>query len=255
MFIVQNTAYFPLTLIAEDRRANFSLDKLKGKRINKIMAYALVEDYPIDLPIRTGFSMLDFSEIGILSLFLNLTDIENNNFVEDYDFRSSLISTKDNNSFIELLINRILNFEQSFISFKGELRNNIITLPLFFFYQTKKLKPFSDEINGSISVTYTPTQGIEDIQLSSKLIHALQGKLIKKIYASGENSDITQPAGYLDLICRDGKHIENLPIDFLRTKSPKDLWFDLLDIDFEKSYYKHRSMDIPENALTLTFIY
>lgn len=255
MFIIQNTACVPVVVNSNDRRVSIFKETLKDRRINKIMLFSSDEDSTALSPTIPDQMVSQVNELDTLSLFLTLVDKDKKVFINELDLRTQIIDTYRNNRFVELLINRTLDLDQSFINFKGDANVNGAYIPLIFFYQKNSLKPFSDMINGSVTVRYNPSKAWEDILLSSALTNTLKGKLIKKIYVSGDNSLGGNPCGYLDLICCDGKHIENLPLDFLRSPAPKDIWFDQLDIDFEHSYFRQRSMFAPAKPLDITFIY
>ncbi|MGC3979038.1 MAG: hypothetical protein QM751_12930 [Paludibacteraceae bacterium] len=252
MFIIQNTAFIPLRLSITDRHVSFYQDILKGKRINRIMLYSSSEDRAVCLPDDPDTMLSQVAELDELSLFLNLYDRTQNLFVSDFDMKNLLVATFPVNSFVEHLINREIDIEKSYIAANGILSSTVVGLIVF--YQTKLLKPFSDTINGSVTITLNKTTDlVQDFKLSDYITNTLRGKFIRQIIVS-DNDGLHNPA-YLDILCRDGKRIDHLPLDFLRAASPKDFYFDMLDIDFENSYLRIRDMSADAGAINLTFIY
>jgi len=255
MFIIQNLACVPILLNREDHRTIFFKDVLKNKRVNKIMIYTGSPSGDVLSPYILYQTVSSYVFMDTLSLFLSLTDNKNKKFINDLNLRDFTIKTDHKNNFVEILINRVLDYNQSFVNWKVDTNGfEKAYFPFYFFYQKQKLNSFSDEIKGSVTVQITPSAEWEDIQLSTIINNILKGKFIKKIIY--KPMSLVENAGYLDIVCKDGKHIENIPLDFLCIKSPKDFWFDLLDIDFEKSYYRNRrTLNEYIYTFSLTFIY
>ncbi len=246
MFIAQNIACQPIIISPNDRRASIEKENLKNKRINRIIMYSSDEDSPAFSPF-TNEMLAQAHEMDSLSLYLTLSD-KQNVFVTDFDLMDSLL-TDYSHRMIEILHNREIDLQKSFISYKIDENINYRSILLaYYFYQTKKLSKFNDEINGSETIYFEPQTEFEIIKFSKILNHTLKGKPIKNIIAGSG-------MGYLDITCYDGKRLEYIPVSFLREKETKSFWFDNLHIDFENSFYKNTGDGFNSRPVELTFIY
>ena len=245
MTTIQNVACIDLICDPQDKIIKLTSEILRGKKILSIFVCGVPEEnHPIYNPPRPK-KFLDSSLIQELGLYLNLFDCNGNNFVKSFSSDNFLIANVDS-QFIEFEINRVIDWDKSNFTYKAAPS---ITVPaqlrVFIFYQTHNFYKFSDEVNGSLSIIINhPNQ-----KLSDYVGKSLNGKRIKKIIA-------TENLGTLNLVCANNK-IENLDTFFLKLNSPKEFYFDLIDIDYEKSTYFDQSVLHSDRDYyqQLTFIY
>jgi len=250
MTSIQNLACIQATINPSDKRISLNKDVLRGKKILGLYLFSCTAGNKIKSPYKDEFIALT-SELHDISLFSNLQDIDGSLFIKDYSLENSILDTESasNNKLIEYCINRLLDLDTSFISYKGSLASQI-TLMVYVLYQTENFEPITDEVNGSVTFRLPITSGTQDIKLSDFVNYTLKGKAIKQILFDNATLPLL---GYLDIMHEHGK-IENVPVSTLQNRSPKEFVFDGVKIDFEKSFYRHRDMTAPTNAY-ITFIY
>jgi len=245
MTIIQNVECIDLICNPQDKFIPINSEVLRGKKILSIYVCGVPYNGPVTNPPRPK-PFLDLSLIKELGLYLNLFDIQGNNFIKSLSCDNLIVDPTDLN-FVELEINRVLDFDQCNLSYKAA---PTITVPaklrIYVMYQTHNFQPFSDEVNGSITFSLK----MIDHSLSTVVGKTLDNKKIKKIIAS-EN------LGLLTLICKNN-YIDQLDTLFLKINSPKEFYFDNIEIDFEKSYYDQFPLSSTQQAhylQELTFIY
>lgn len=260
MTIIQNLACIQLTVNPNDHRIPFIYDAIKDKKINGI--YLFCGDFDIQMFSPYNDYEIDVvGPIGIEDYFLNLVDNKGNHFVKDFSFNQNILSISDP-EFDEITIDRVLDLYRSYLSYNISTINGNRVMLLLVAYQTENFKKFDDEINGSITVEMPLTSTTQDICLKDVIPNNLKGKKIKKIIP---HYNLVAPASYLDLMTVDGKHVENLPVTILENLSTKEFYFDGLEIDVEKSYFRQRGTYSWQNIVSpfnividlpkLTFIY
>lgn len=261
MRIVQNFTSLQLDFNPADKRLPLEFDQLENKKIQAMYLLASIPDVEIISPYNEK-AISDMGILGTEDFYLNFTDIKGNEVVKNLSFNlNNFLIIPDTNKFIEYNIDRLIDIKKSYIQYMINTGNNIRTLLLNVFYQTQNYLPFSDEVNGSIQIQITPTASYEDILLKDVLDNRLSGKRIKRIIASSTYAPLLS---YLDLYTYSGRRIENIPTTLLALPGQRALYFDQLDIDFTKSYFRQRGAhsyedmeteEIFNSTITLTFIY
>jgi hypothetical protein len=255
MTTIQNVACLELEITPDEKRVSFTKDIFKYKKILGIYMFRSDDVAQMLNPSFTG-EINNNADFGDISLYLNLTDIENNQFVKDLSLSQFILSNNKDTSpekiFLESKINRVLNFDQSFLVLKTFNFTKFKTL-IYVLYQSQNFTPQDDTVNGSITITINGEMynDNKDVQLSKFVNKELNGKKIKQIISTG-NQD-----GYLDLICKN-HIIENVPIGIFDIRNEKQFLLDNVEIDFEKSFYRKRNFQHfnPHASTTyLTFIY
>ena len=248
---IQNLACIQAVISPSDKRISLNKDILRGKKILSLFVFSSTEDKTILSPYKDEM-IAQLGEIDSISLFANLFDNQGNSFLRDLSGSNFTIDTEFvyNNSYNEYQINRVLDFDKSFISYKGTLSGEL-NLLVFVSYQTQNFSLYNDTVNGSVTIKLPITSEIQDIRLSDVIHYTLKAKQIKEIIVK---SYLGKPLlGYIDLFYKHGR-IENLPTTLLNNRTSKQIVFDNLEIDFEKSYFRHRVMgDILDSYIT--FIY
>jgi hypothetical protein len=253
MTIIQNVACIQATINPSDKRISINKDILRGKKILEMYFLSCTVDTNIKSPYFNEY-ISQTEQLQNISLYANLQDINGNLFLKDFFFDHFNIDTEYSftKKHIEYSINRVLDLDKSYISYKGKIDTEMKIL-IYVFYQNENFNSFTDEISGSITfkIPITAQSGYQDIKLSDIVKLSLEGKRIKQILIKNY---VGHPLmGYLDLI--GGKHIiENFPACYLQNQSAKQFHFDSIKIDFEKSYYRHRDAGIAYQAF-ITFIY
>jgi len=252
MQLIQNLACIQAVINPSDRRISLNKDILRGKKILSMFIFTSTVDFTITSPYDDD-AVAQNSQLVNISLFSNLYDIAGNNFLKDYLADNIILDSefKSDNQLIEYPINRILDVDKSFITYKGDLPSWINSLKLLVFvsYQTQNFSLYTDEINGSISFDIPVSSTNQDIKLSDIVNYTLKGKPIKQILI--KNAQDKPLMGYLDLYCKHNR-IENIPTCILQNHSQKEFVLDKVDIDFEKSFYRSRG---DYQNPKITFIY
>jgi len=260
MTTIQNVATIELSVNESDHRIPFLYDAIKNKKINNIYLFCGSLDFDLTSPYSQ--SIIDpIGPIGIEDYFLNLIDANGNPFVKNYSFNNNIVSG-DQINFEEISFDRILDLNKSHLLYNIGTNFGIRKLLLVIFYQSENFKKFDDEVNGSITFEVPITSTNQDILLKDFVSNNLQGKKIKKIIP-GYNQII--PNSFLDLVTTDGKHIQNLPSLLIGNQGTKEFYFDNIEIDVEKSYFRQRGNythhmgiiqpEIVNEKFTLTFIF
>lgn len=245
MTILQNAACIEIPVNPADKIVKFNSDILRNKKITSMYLFGSTEDVLLTSPNSDEF-IAQIGEIDELSMFLNLIDNKGNHFIKDLSHLNiTLNSESDNMPFIEYEINRILNLEESYFFYKTS--NTPVKLLLYVFYQTSNFEKFTDLVTGSVTINIPITEEYQDIRLSEYVNHTLKGKKIRKIIATGRAN------GYLDIKGKN-KTLENIPAHLFGFHSEKQFYLDAVEINYEKSTYKHRG-NLPYENIKFTFIY
>ena len=236
MQIIQNAHAIQLE-VGTDHVINFPVDELKDKKINAIYLFNAYNPYFSYTSPFDGATLQSLGATGIPEdYYMNLIDNKGNQFVENLKFSANFIT--EGNSDFYFKINRMLDLYKSNIRFPLKADPTARTFLLLAIYQTKNFEPFSDEINGSISVEIPFTSTTQDLCLKDFCPRTLDGKKIKRIIMDQEYYGTTFT--YLDLTCKDGKKIYNIPGMFLSGITKLNFWLDCLDIDYDRSFIRQR---------------
>lgn len=233
MTIVQNFLTIPLTIDPIDRRIGLIHDKLKDKKINAIYLLGSSTGSQIKNPYQDSYLSI-LGAIGTEDLYLNLIDYKGDHFIKDLSFNSGTFTIVPGDSINKYDINRVIDVYQSYLSYSITNSNNIRQLLLIVMYQTESFLPVDDQVYGSHTINLKPTSTYQDIKLRDYVGDKLNGKKIKKIFVKYGNTS------YLDLYTKNGRRIENIPAFILGVAGQKEILFDYLDIDWERSYFKQR---------------
>ncbi len=252
MRIVQNFSAIELDFNPADKRLPLNYEHLENK---KIQAMYLLSSIP-DVTIKSPYTDKDISDMGILGtedFYLNVVDVSRQEVVKSLCFNSGYFMLDcDDNRFIEYYINRLIDVKKSYIQYMINTGTHIRTLLLLVFYQSEHYKPFTDEVTGSASFSITPSAEDDDILLQNIIENKLSGKLIKRIIVRSTNG--FNLLSYLDLYTHCGKRIENIPTTLLNESGQKTIYFDNLNIDWTKSYFRQRGIrEFEENGQIVTY--
>lgn len=242
MTIVQNFLTIPIEIDPNNKRIDLKHDVLKDKKITAIYLLGSA----IEMPIIDPYGQHYLSEIGILGtedLYLNFIDINDDHAIKDLNFNFGNLAMVPGSDFAKYEINKIIDYNKSYISFTITNSTAIRKLLLLVIYQSENYTTVTDEVNGSFSIEIKPTSDSQNILLKDYVGDRLQGKKIKRIICSLPNFDLLS---YLDIFTKDGKRIENIPCALLRENGAKTFYFDNIDIDWDKSYFKQRGAYIIE---------
>ncbi|MFT3753688.1 MAG: hypothetical protein QM800_12720 [Paludibacter sp.] len=259
MTIIQNLACLSILVNPADHRIPMSFDIIKDKKINGIYLFCGDWDLLMKLPYKDA-ELSVIGPIGIEDYFLNLTDSAGNQFVKNFSFNNNILSISDHN-FDEITIDRVIDIYKSYISYNIMPEPGIREILMLVFYQTQNFQKFDNEINGSFTVEMPINSEYQDICLKNVIPSELTGKKIKKIIPEFK---YMHPSSYLDLYCTDGKHIQNLPVTLLEIQDTKEFYFDNIEINVTKSYFRQRGkfsdilyapMRTVYDRVKLTFIY
>src|ERR1035437_3107360 len=249
MTIIQNLACIELNVNPDDHHISFSYDAIKDKKITGIFLFAGDFDTEMYSPYRPGVLIDVIGPIGVEDYFLNLTDVNGNQFVKNFSFNNNIVSISDHD-FDEININRILDIYKSNIVYNINAITGTRTMLLLVFYQTRNFAKFDDVVNGSFTVTMPVTNSTQDICLKDVIPTELKNRRIKQIIPYCQNDS---PGSYLDLVTKEGTHIQNLPVTVLQILGTKAFYFDHVEIDVNKSYFRQRAAYTYQPKLT--FIY
>ncbi len=242
MTIIQNVACIDLICNPQDKQINFNAEILHGKKINSILVCGVPYTGPVYNPPRPR-DFLDYQKIKELSLNMNLVDVYGQPVITDFAGDNFIVDISSP-TYVPFEINRVLDFTKCNFSYKS---TTSITKPtklrVYVFYSTQNFIPFSDEINGSITIPVNNIKFLKEVIGSS-----LDGKKIKKIIAKNTNGD-------LHLVGKNNL-IENLDTLFFKINNNNEFYLDGIEIDMERSFYtpKFTGGNAPSNQ-TLTFIY
>ena len=246
---IQNCACLEFIITPNDSRVNIIKDILRGKKINSIYVFCSTDDNSAISPISNE-QISNSDDIRDVSLFYNLFDKYEKLFVKEFSLNNTILNT-DDDSFIEYTINRILDLDLSFINTKTQNLGGDVRFLIYVFYQTESKYLLNDEVNGSITIGIktNPLIEIQDFLLSDYINNDLKDKKIKQIRFDGDVS------GYIDIIGLNNRKLDNFPLQLLSIRSNKEFYFDPIEIDFEKSYFRKRSFEDDGKISYLTFIY
>ena len=236
MQIIQN-AYAIQLKVGTDHIINFPIDELKDKKFNSIYLLNAYNPYWNYISPFDGVTLQSLGANGVPEdYYMNLIDNKGNQFVENLKFSDNFIT--EGNSDFYFKINRMLDLYKSNIRFPLKSDPTARTFILLATYQTKNFEQFDDEVNGSISFEVPFTSTNQDLCLKDFCPRTLDGKKIKRIIMSQDYYETT--FAYLDLTCKDGKKIYNMPGMFLSGMTKLNFWLDYLDIDYDRSFIRQR---------------
>ena len=240
MQIIQNSACLILTCNAAERTVYLNSEIVRGKKISSMYLFAS-NAVQYSTP-TTAEPLATLLEVGALSISMNAKDIDGNVIVKEYNSANFILGSEPTDTHTEWEIDRVIDWNNTNFNFKATNSNAIFKIPLIVFFQTEQLAPFTDEVNGTISLPITAV-GDTDIKLVDLLGDTLKNKCIKKIIASPTTY------GYLHLVTDKGL-VENIPTRFLQCTGLKSFCFDNLKIDAEKSFFRNRGLS---TNINLTF--
>lgn len=246
--IIQNLACIPIVGDGSEKRVYLPHDFLENKKINSLFFFAAEEDFGIQSPFN-NLSLTEISELDNYSIFLNLFDINNQSVLSDVSF--DILSKNQylpSSKYYPVRIDRKINFEKSYFSYKSEL-NNSVNLLLYCLYETHAYRPFTDLVSGSVSFEL-PDQA--EIKLSDIVNNTLKNRKIKKISITN-NQPYVNYKGYLNLELQNGEKIEYLPMALLADHSPNEIYLDNVLIDFENSQILNYNNAFQKTTITFTY--
>jgi hypothetical protein len=243
MQIFQNIACFDILFNPSDKTIKFDTLRLQGKKILSVFVAGVPYTGPNYNPPRPH-PYLDGNTVKSLAIFLNLIDTDGNQFVTDLSIEDMFLDDKTI-QLAELQVNRFIDWEKSYFTYKADTNlTQTAKLRVYVSYQTENFQPFSDEINGSMTFSFKNYEIFVETSLFSIVGWSLKNKKIKKI--------ITDFSAYLNIV--GDKNIENLDTNILTDLTPKEIYFDNIDIDVEKSTITSRNSN-QTYTYNITFIY
>lgn len=236
MTIVQNFLTIPIEIDPNNKRIDLKHDVLKDKKITAIYLLGSSISNQIAEPYNSNYLSV-VGAIGTEDLYLNFIDINDDHCVKDLSFNFGVVAMFPGSDFLKYDINKIIDVNKSYISYTITNSTEIRKLLLLVIYQSENYTTVTDEVNGSFSTEIKPTSVIQNILLKDYVGDRLQGKKIKRIVVNQKDISVLS---YLDIFTKCGKRIENIPCALLRENGAKTFYFDNIDIDWEKSYFKQR---------------
>ena len=239
MTIVQNFLTIPITIDPIDSRIGLIHDQLKNKKINAIYLLGSSLAGQIKNPYQDSY-LSTLGAIGTEDLYLNLIDYKGEHFVKNMSFNYGTFTLIPGSQLNKYDINRVIDVYQSYLSYAITNTEEIRNLLLLVIYQTEAFLPIDDQVNGSLTIKVTPTSTYQDIKLRDYVGEKLNGKKIKKIIVQNNSNNSFSIRSYLDFYTKNGKRIENIPAFLFDINGQKEIFFDYLDIDWERSFFKQR---------------
>jgi len=259
MTIVQNFLTIPISIDPNNKRISLVHDALKDKKITAIYLMGSDISAQITDPENINYWLQVQGIIGTSDLYLNLFDINSNHCVKDLSFNLDNFLMTPYGPFTKYEINKVIDTDKSYISYNISNSPDIQNLLLLVIYQTENYTQVTDEVYGSYSIDVNPTIWNQNILLKDYVGDRLNGKKIKRIICNPMQSGIF---AYLDIFTKCGKRVEKIPVHLLRENGDKTVYFDNIEIDWDKSYYKQRGAYYDDMSgedyltkQTLTFIY
>lgn len=251
--IIQNALCVPFYVHKDNYRFTLDHEKIRNRKINGILGLSSEGDNLVYSPFNPDDQLASSQDIKNLSMFLNLTDIKKQLFVKNLDLRN-IISPPENSDYMEIFLNKNIDLENSYISYKNNSNANNALILLYIFYQTRQFNKYSDLVNGSFTISMSMDEAGFKFKLSDYVDRTLSALPIKRIIAHMDFDDLNP--GYLDIVSKNGERLEMIPLPFLNDLRQKQLFLDSVVIDFEKSFcYSAKTKYTDENPITLTFIY
>lgn len=251
--IIQNALCVPFYLHKDNYRFSLDNEKIRNRKINGILGLSSEGDQLVANPFNENELLSSSQDIINLSMFLNLTDDKKKLFIKNLDLRN-IVSPPEASDYLEIFLNKHIDLENSFISYKNYSNQNDALILLYIFYQTRPFNKYSDLVNGSFTISMQPTEPSHKFKLSDYVDRTLADKPIKRIITQMNYDDLN--CGYLDIVGKNGERLEMLPLVYLNDYRSKQILFDGIKIDFEKSFcisdYYYNGDEYP---ITLTFIY
>lgn len=251
--IIQNALCVPFYLHKDNYRFSLDNEKIRNRKINGILGLSSEGDQLVANPFNENELLSSSQDIINLSMFLNLTDDKKKLFIKDLNLRN-IVSPPELPEYMEIFLNKHIDLENSFISYKNYSNKNDALVLLYIFYQTRQFNKYSDLVNGS----FTISMGMDEVgfkfKLSDYVDRTLSDKPIKRIITQMNYDDLN--CGYLDLVGKNGERLEMLPLVYFNDYRSKQVLLDGIKIDFEKSFCIAAKDKLTHtNPITLTFIY
>ena len=258
--IIQNLACFEVKIDAKSGRFYFNEDILQDKCINTIWLFFSNQDAAIRSPFSVSedddpLSSIEDVEFGS-GLYLNVTEPSGKEYIKNLAFPNLAIDSEaplyPNVSYAEIHIGRKIDARKSYFNaFIPELQD-IFTMLMFVSYDTKPQSINHSNTRGSFTaeIPIPRDKEIYSARLSDYIPREYQKLKIKQILFS--NADTYS---YLN-IKADGAFVENIPGALLFNKgTTKNVFFDLLNIDYEESFLLYRGFAGATEKEIITFLY
>ncbi len=257
--IIQNLACFEVRFNEKSGRFYFDEDILQGKTIKNIWLFFANQDAAIRSPFSVSTDDLELPSIENIEnqsgVYLNIVDPSGKEIIKNLSFTNISLDTetpwKQVKSYTEILIDRKIDTKKSFFnSFVPNVSDFIFLM--YVSYETKAQSIQNFDMRGSFTVEIPIPENAEiyDVRLSDYVPREYQTKKIKQILFSNPYT-----RSYLS-INADNSFIENIPSALLfNSGTTKNIFFDLLNIDYEESYLRYRGVFGETDKETITFLY
>lgn len=249
--IIQNALCMPIYFSKDNYRITLDNERLRNLTVNGILGFSSEGDQSCRSPFNADL-LASSQEMESLSIFLNLMDNKKNLIFKDMNL-SNLISPPELPYYMEVFINKKIDFENSFISYKNNSHVDKSLILLYLFYQTRRFYKWDDLVNGSFTISVAISENEHRYKLSDFIDRTLAVMPIKRIITKMNFDDLN--TGYLDIFGKNGERIEYLPLPFLNEYRSKKIFFDGIKIDFEKSYLITSAQYAEADPISITFIY
>lgn len=226
MFLIQNLACIPISF--KGKNIEIPVDKsLDGKFIQKCFVLSSNEDCVIFSPYKTEM-LTQLFDNEHLHFFLSI----NNN--TKHEINSAFFSIRNYNvNFSPFKVNQKINTETSFFYSESTFENAGANTSLYFSWGEKRTY-FDKKTSGKAEFQLTKNANTTTFLSEFVDERILKGKKIKKIRCKIDES--YSPA-YLDLVCKDGRKMEYIPAVLLQLPDEFEIYFDDVEIDWEKSRF------------------
>lgn len=250
MFLIQNLSCFPLFFKGKDVKIPFEKGELEGKFLQSCFVLSSEEDCVILSPFN-GLMVTQLFDNEHLHFYLSLVNEQQKSVLERAFLNDAFFSIRNYNvKFSPLRINSGLDSEKSFFSSQSEFENAEANTLIYFTWGNNQEESSSPKISQKASFeiavkdnTSTPLAELVDMD-------KLAGRKIKKIECVINES--YSPA-YLDIFCKDGRRMSYVPASLLQLPDEHEIYFDDVEIDWEKSRFLVPTFNEKDYRYTLTF--
>ncbi len=236
MLILPNCILFNIELDNQNRTYHFNDERLKNSEIVSMMAYSTKNDFvastPYDYETNPMFDVVAHypTEVSLQNISI-YAKLFRKGVKMDFDIDIINLGLEQDNR-VDFLINQQFEMDKSFLEVKGNVTNKLL-IPLYIFYKTKPLNK-QLEYNAISTYKVTRTDDEKTLPLSDIVGNGLRGKAIKKIVVSSVGSP-EQQTGFLDIVGKDNRRLEMLPLSLFRIRDTKQVYLDPIVIDYEQS--------------------
>ena len=220
-----------------------------------VLFFSSTEDKVILSPF-TGKMVAQLPEMDDLIMELNLFDRNGRQILHNLSFKNELITT-ENDDHIPFFINKIIDFQRSFISYSvREMKGDPASCLMYIFYRLESETEHERNVTtteNSVSFEFKVSNSTQDISLTEITGKILEGIKIKRIEIIENKSGGN--LGYFTIRTKDNLTLKYLPKTFFKKLMFNQFIFNGIEIDSENSFYHNRAFGYDASPATLVFHY